>query len=99
MTRAFCVSVAVVYGDAMAFIGSHPPQGMTVQYGYTNPPHTNNIEYKRRNPQSFYWRAMSEERRAIEREKSRLRMQISRARRKERERLRVETATRNANIP
>ena len=40
-----------------------------------------------RNPRSAYWRNMSEERRALEREKSRLRMQISRARRKERENL------------
>ncbi|KAL8608907.1 hypothetical protein ACOMHN_063036 [Nucella lapillus] len=39
--------------------------------------------HKVRNPQSTYWRNMSEERRALEREKSRLRMQASRARRKE----------------
>lgn len=40
---------------------------------------------KNRNPQSSFWRNMSEERRALEREKSRLRMQMSRARRKEQE--------------
>ncbi|XP_076461348.1 uncharacterized protein LOC143293889 isoform X7 [Babylonia areolata] len=60
--------------------------------GYASAPfYTQERWHKVRNPRSSYWRNMSEERRALEREKSRLRMQASRARRKERERLLAET--------
>lgn len=47
-------------------------------------PYTRRVP-KLSSPRTAYWRNMSEEKRIIEREKSRLRMQASRARRKERE--------------
>lgn len=86
----------------MSKLGPHrlQLQGISRPRGHlTGLPFNYSQHYRRssrnRNPQSAYWRNMTEEKRALEREKSRLRMQASRARKKERERLLTERKKQN----
>ena len=85
------------YLTAMSKLGPHQLQhrgNFRPRENLTGPLFNYSQQYHRssgnRNPQSAYWRNMTEEKRALEREKSRLRMQASRARKKERERLLTE---------
>lgn len=86
----------------MSKLGPHrlQLQGISRPRGHlTGLPFNYSQHYRRssrnRNPQSAYWRNMTEEKTVLEREKSRLRMQASRARKKERERLLTERKKQN----